>query len=132
VDAAWIWLTTPPETAGVHDWFGASYLVVFGLGFVVSAYLSGPGAESISADPLALAGARQWAAVGVGFFGVGLFFFGVRALQINPVSLGAPFWMAGWTIVTIVVVIRCLSWWRTVYPTLRAEQATARPPGDRG
>ena len=130
MDAAWTWLTTPPATAGVLDWFGAGYVIVFGLGFVVSVYLSGPDVESSATDPVAVAGVRQWAAIGVGYFGVGLFFFGVRALQINPASLGAPFWMVGWTIATAVVAARCLHWWRSVYPDLRERRSSnpaARP-----
>jgi hypothetical protein len=86
-------------------------------------------------DPHAIAGIRQWAAVGVGFFGVGLVFFGIRALQIYPASLGAPFWMVGWTIATVVVAARCMHWWRRAYPDIRDQRTSilaARSQADTG
>ena len=114
--AIWSWLNTPPGFREVLDPFGALYLIVFSLGFVVSAYLAGPGADWLARNPIQLAGIQHWAAAGLWIFGAGLFFFGMRALQINPLSFGEPIWMVASVIALLIAVVRCAEWWRTVYP----------------
>jgi hypothetical protein len=95
---------------------------VFAAGFVVSAYVTGPAAERIARDLAQLSGLRHWGGVGLWIFGTGLFFFGMRALQINPLSFGAPIWLLLCTTAAIIFTIRCASWWRTTYPALLLPQ----------
>jgi hypothetical protein len=121
VDVVWSWLTTPPSTDSVFDAFGTVYFGVFLVGFVISAYLSGSAAETISRNPIQHAGIKHWAAVGLAAFGTGLFFFLVRALQINPLSFAAPLWMVGCTVALLATGVRCLAWWRTHYPAELAQ-----------
>jgi hypothetical protein len=116
VNGVWSWLVTPPGTDTVFDPFGAVFVLVFGVGFVASSYLSGPGVAGAARNPVQRAGIARWASIGVPIFGAGLFFFGVRALQINPLSFGAPIWMVGTVVVLAIAAIRCAVWWRTVYP----------------
>jgi hypothetical protein len=122
LSAATVWtrLTTPPDAAGVLTPFAALYLAVFAAGFVASAYVTGPAAEAIARNPAQLSGLRHWARIGLWIFGAGLFFFGMRALQINPLSFAAPIWLALSTIAAIIFIIRCASWWRITYPALLA------------
>ncbi len=112
----WSWLSTPPPAGNVLDPFGAMYVLVFGVGFLMSAYLSGPGAHRMARNPIQLDGVKHWAIVGLWVFGTGLFFFIVRAMQINPLSFGEPIWLVGNGIALVVVAIRCVDWWRTTYP----------------
>ena len=111
------WLGTPPTKDGVLDLFGAFCLLLLAPGFVVSAYLAGPGADRLANNPVQLAGIRHWASIGLWLFGAGLFFFGVRAMQINPLSFGQPVWLLGSIVAIVVAASRCVEWWRTVYPT---------------
>jgi hypothetical protein len=101
----------------------ALFLVVFAVGFVLAAYVTGPAAEAITRDPTQLSGLRHWGGIGLWIFGAGLFFFGMRALQINPLSFAAPIWIVLSTIAALIFIIRCASWWRTTYPTLLARDA---------
>ncbi len=112
----WSWLNTPPTAGDVLDPFGVVCVIVFAIGFLTCAYLSGPGVQRISRNPIQLAGLRHWATVGLWVFGPGLFFFTVRAMQINPLSFGEPIWLVGNGIALVVVAIRCVDWWRTTYP----------------
>jgi hypothetical protein len=116
MESFWIWLSTPPATGEVIDAFGLFSLLLFTPGFAVSAYLSGPGARHLGNDPVQLAGIRYCASIGLWVFGAGLFFFGVRVLQINPLSFGEPKWLVGSFVAVIFATARCVEWWRTDYP----------------
>jgi hypothetical protein len=126
MESLWIWLSTPPAKGEVLDALGVFSLLLFAPGFVVSAYLSGPGADRLTKDPVQLAGIRYWASTGLWVFGAGLFFFGARAMQINPLSFGEPKWLVGSVVAVIVAVARCVVWWRTVYPAELASRVSAR------
>ena len=65
---------------------------------------------------------KHWASIGPWVFGAGLFFFGTRAMQINPLSFGAPKWLVGSIVAVIFAAARCVAWWRTVYPAERAHR----------
>jgi NhaP-type Na+/H+ or K+/H+ antiporter len=126
VDALWSWLTTPPTYQQVLGPLTALYLAIFSVGFVVSAYISGPGANRIDHDDARFDGVQRWATAGIGVFGAGLFFFIVRALQINPLSFGAPIWMLVSVIALAVFAVRFAVWWKTA-PFDR--EGTAHGPG---
>jgi hypothetical protein len=125
MEQLWNWLSTPPAKGEVLDLFGALCLLLFAPGYLLSAYLAGPGADRRAKDPLQLAGIRHWASIGLWVFGAGLFFFGVRALQINPLWFGASIWLVGSIVAVIFAAVRCLYWWRTVYPAERASRYRA-------
>jgi hypothetical protein len=112
----WIWLSTPPATGEVIDAFGLFSLLLLAPGFVISAYLAESGARHLGNDPVQLAGIRYCASIGLWVFGAGLFFFGLRVLQINPLSFGEPKWVVGSFVAVIFATARCVEWWRTDYP----------------
>lgn len=128
LNAIWSWLNTPPDTGEVLDPLAALYLVVFAGGFIVSAYLAGLGADQVARNAIQLAGLQQWATVGLWIFGPGLFFFGMRAFQINPLSFGEPIWLVASVIALLIGAVRCVDWWRTVYPA----ELAARIPDSTG
>jgi hypothetical protein len=123
MEPLWTWLSTPAAKDDVLDLFGVVCLLLFAPGYLLSAYLAGPGADRLSKDPVQLAGIREWASIGLWVFGAGLFFFGARALQINPLWIGAPIWLVGSIVAVIFAAVRCLDWWRTVYPEERARRS---------
>jgi len=116
MESFWIWLSTPPAMGEVIDAFGLFSLLLFAPGFMISAYLAGPGAGRIANDPVQLTGIRYCASIGLWVFGTGLFFFGVRVLQINPLSFGEPKWLVGSIVAVIFATVRCVEWWRSDYP----------------
>ena len=119
------WLSTPPTKDGVLDLFGAFCLLLLAPGFIVSAHLAGSGADRLANTPVQLAGIRHWASIGLWLFGAGLFFFGVRAMQINPLSFGQPIWLLGSIAAIVIAASRCVEWWRTVYPAELARSVPA-------
>ena len=125
MESLWTWLITPPAKGEVLDALGVFSLLLFAPGFVVSAYLSGPGADRLARDPVQLAGIRYCAWLGLWAFGAGLFFFGARAMQINPLSFGEPKWLIGSMVAVIFAAARCVEWWRTDYPAELARHVSA-------
>src|SRR3954469_24676665 len=106
--SVWDWLLTPPASGDVLNPVSAAYVGVFLVGFVVSAYKlrveSIPHAEGDATEDRILPCAR----LSVRIFGAGLVFFAVRALQIDPLLLGAPIWMVAAVIALIVARWRCV------------------------
>lgn len=129
--AFWTWLNTPPTYDQILNPFGAIYLLLFAAGFVVSAWLYGPGAAQLGSNNARTAGLRHWSYVGLWIFGPGLFFFGVGALQINPLSFGEPIWLVGSVIALLIAGFRCVHWWRLVYPR-QLLPAAPPPPSPNG
>jgi hypothetical protein len=125
MESIWTWLSTPPARSEVLDAVGVISFLLFAPGFVVSAYLAGPGAGRVAKDPVQLAGIRYCASIALWVFGAGLFFLSARLMQINPLSFGEPKWLVGSIVALIIAVARCVDWWRTDYPAERARRVTA-------
>lgn len=113
MEPLWTWLSTPPAKGEVLDALGLFSFLLFAPGFVVSAYLRGPGAGRLAKDPVQLAGVRYWASIGQWVFGAGLFFFGARVIQINPLSFAEPKWLLASIVAVIFASVRCVERWRT-------------------
>ena len=131
----WTWLNTPPDKVDVLDPFGLFCLVLLVPGFVISAYLAGPGADQLARDLVQLARVRYWATIGLWVFGAGLFFFGARVMQINPLSFGEPKWLVGCVVAILFAAARCVDWLRPDYPAELARRIpadTAYPRVDLG
>ncbi len=90
---SWDYLTTVPGPNEVFGPFAVIFLIVFGIGFTIStAIYSGWGRYFIS-DPVLRRMARRWSGWAMTLFGLGLFFFAIRWLQINPLSFGMRIWL---------------------------------------
>jgi magnesium-transporting ATPase (P-type) len=104
----WDYLTTQPASGDVLDAFTIAFAVVFIAGFVASAYVyyrpwTRPfGAMFRRKVVIRTAGWAMW------LFGIGLFFFLIRILQINPLSFGEPIWM--WLSLLGVIVFAICIW----------------------
>jgi hypothetical protein len=89
----WEALTTPVGAADVFSPLADVFLAVICLGFIVAIVLYNGGARKVAPHPMIRRTLRRYAGWGIAIFGAGLFFFGVRALQINPFTFGMPIWL---------------------------------------
>lgn len=112
----WDNLTQTPAAADVFSLPAMIFFVVFALGFVTAAFLTNQGARRFASHPVKRRGIQHCAGIALYIFGAGLFFFGVRALNINPFSFGAPIWMWLSLLALIVFAVYCVRYWRTTYP----------------
>ncbi|HEY7030151.1 MAG TPA: hypothetical protein VH482_02425 [Thermomicrobiales bacterium] len=90
---SWDYLTTAPGENEVFGPFAIVFLVVFGIGFILSAIIYSNGGKGIIPDPVLRRMARRWSGWAMTVFGLGLFFFAIRWLQINPLSFGMRIWL---------------------------------------
>lgn len=90
---SWNYLTTRPGENEVFGPFAVLYLLFFAFGFLITIVVYNGAARKIFPNPVIHRMARRWAAYGVTIFGLGLFFFGIRALQITLLSFEMRIWM---------------------------------------
>lgn len=90
---SWDYLTTVPETTEVFGPFAIVYLVLFGFGFLASIYLYNDGARRYGTNGVQRSAIQRGSAIAMGVFAVGLFFFAIRILQINPFNFGMRIWL---------------------------------------
>jgi magnesium-transporting ATPase (P-type) len=90
---SWDYLTTRPGENEVFGPFAVLYLTLFAIGFVASIIVYNGGARKLFPNPVLHRMARKWAGIAVTIFGFGLFFFGIRALQITLLTFEMRIWM---------------------------------------
>jgi hypothetical protein len=90
---SWDYLTTVPGTDEVFGPFAVIYLIIFGFGFLVSIFLYNDGARYYTKNALKRRLIRRGSAIAMTIFGIGLFFFGIRILQISPFNFGMRLWL---------------------------------------
>jgi len=113
---SWDYLTTQPGSNEVFGPFAILYLIVFGLGFLVSVFLYNDGARHYVSHGLKLRTIRRGAGIATVVFGVGLFFFGIRILQIDPFTFGRRIWLYLSLLALVVMAIVFVYYVRDVYP----------------
>src|SRR5680860_518169 len=90
---SWDYLTTVPGPNEIFGPFAVAFLIIFTLGFAVSLIIYNNWAKRRFKDPVLHRMAKRWAGIGLIVFTLGLFFFLIRWLQINPFDLGMRLWM---------------------------------------
>jgi cytochrome c biogenesis protein CcdA len=101
---SWDYLSTVP---GPNEAFGPLaiiYLAIFAAGFAFSLMVYNNQGKRVFPNPVMFRIFRRWAGWASFVFGAGIFFFLIRALQINPFSFAMRFWM--WmTLLALVVIL---------------------------
>lgn len=117
----WDYLTTVPGPNEVFGPLAVLFLILFGVGFAISVVLYNGWGRAAFPNPVLFRMARRWAAWGVVVFGLGIFFFVIRAVQINPFTFGERIWL--WLCFLGVLAWLAVVAWdlRTNYPPLLAE-----------
>lgn len=113
---SWEELITLPRGDDVFNPFAIAFVVVFSIGFIASTFLYNNGARRFVDHPVTLRVLHRAGSIAMIVFGLGLFFFGIRALQINPFSFGVPFWLWLCIVAAILVVLYFIIYASTTYP----------------
>jgi hypothetical protein len=115
---SWDYLTTVPETSEVFGPFAVVYLILFGLGFLTAVFLYNDGAKRFTKNQVKRRVIKRGAGIAMTVFGIGLFFFAIRMLQINPFTFGMRLWL--WlSFLAVLVMFGYFAYYlRVVYPTL--------------
>jgi amino acid transporter len=118
---SWDYLTTVPGTDEVFGPFAVIYLIVFGLGFLASIFLYNDGARYYTKNALKRRLIRRGSAIALTIFSIGLFFFAIRILQINPFTFGMRIWL--WlSMLALVGMVGYFAYYlRVKYPVMLRE-----------
>jgi uncharacterized membrane protein len=112
---SWDYLTTVPETTEVFGPFAIIYLIIFGFGFLASIYIYNDGARRYGTNAVQRRAMQRGSAIAMAVFGAGLFFFGMRILQINPFGFGMRIWLWISLLAVVVMVGYFAYYFRTAY-----------------
>ena len=112
---SWGYLTTVPGTGEVFGPFAIIFLVIFGVGFLASVFLYNDGARLFTKHGLKRRTVRRGAGIAMVVFGIGLFFFGIRVLQINPFGFGMRIWLWMSFLAAVLMTVYFVYYLRTVY-----------------
>ena len=103
---SWDYLSTVPGQNEVWGPFAILYVAIYALGFALSVVLYNGGGRSIFPNHVMYRMIKRRSSWALLVFGAGLFFFVVRALQINPFTFAMRFWM--WVTVLGLVALAAL------------------------
>lgn len=112
---SWDYMKTMPGPSEVFGPFAILFLIIFGFGFLMAVFLYNDGARRYTNHALKRRTIRRGSGIAMVVFGIGLFFFGVRLLQINPFSFGERIWLWLSFLAAIIMVAYFAYYIRTVY-----------------
>lgn len=117
----WDYMRTVPGPNEVFGPFAVAFLVLFSVGLLASIVVYNGWARNQFRDPVLHRMARKWAGIAIVLFGLGLFFFLIRWLQIDPFGLARRMWLWA-SLLSILVLVGYAIWdYRTHYEALRAQ-----------
>jgi hypothetical protein len=130
---SWDYLTTVPGQDEVFGPFSVVFAIVFGLGFLAASfYATRPWAPPLGGRFKKRFVARS-ATIIAWITGIGLFFFLIRILQINPLNFGMRIWL--W--LSLLALVIAIGWFavgagnarRSAVPVVgsKASQRTVNP-----
>ena len=90
---SWDYLSTVPGPNEVFGPLAIMYLAAFVVGFALSLAIYNNQGKKLFPNPIIFRLVRRWAGWASVIFGAGIFFFLIRALQINPFTFAMRFWM---------------------------------------
>lgn len=117
----WDYMKTVPGPDEVFGPFSIAYLILFIVGFVAAIVVYNGWAKQRFHDAVVHRMARKWAGIAIVIFGLGLFFFLIRWLQINPFGFARRYWL--WLSLLALVALAVYAVWdyKTHYPELKAQ-----------
>lgn len=90
---SWDYLTTAPGPDDVFGPFATLFLIICAVGLIVGGLFYLRPEVMWSRRLLRLGSTKRWGAIFLWIFSLGIFFFIIRWLQINPFSFGERIWL---------------------------------------
>ncbi|CAA9548353.1 MAG: hypothetical protein AVDCRST_MAG73-2635 [uncultured Thermomicrobiales bacterium] len=90
---SWDYLTTVPDTDDVFSPFFTIFLILFGVGFLISIALYNNLGNRFTEHPPTRRALLRCSGIAMIVFGFGLFFCAIELLQINPLTFGMRLWI---------------------------------------
>ncbi|HEU0165005.1 MAG TPA: hypothetical protein VFQ54_08170 [Thermomicrobiales bacterium] len=102
---SWDYLTTAPKEADVLGKYPVAYAVAFVLGFIIASFVYYRPRTPFLSKYIRRKALGRLAFAGMWVFGLGLFFFLIRILVINPFTFAEPVWMVAMMLIAAVLIV---------------------------
>lgn len=129
---SWDNLTTAPEADAVFGPWSTLYLLICIVGLIIGFLLYSRPRILSSRRLLRTGNTQRWGGILLWIFSIGIFFFLVRWLQINPFSFGEPIWLYLTLLIALVAVSLLVIQIRFESTQLSEEAAQARAARAKG
>lgn len=129
---SWEYLTTAPGSDEIFGPLSTVFLIVCAVGLVVGFVLNTRPQVLWSRRLMRVPTTRRWGAIFLWIFSIGMFFFIVRWLQINPFTFGYRIWLYLTFLVATVAVALMLLEMRYEAALLAEEQKATQVARARG
>ena len=113
---SWDYLTTTPGSNEVFGPFAIVYLFIFLIGFLISFMAYAGWMETTVKHPVLRRMSHKDAGWALALFSVGLFFFLIRVLQINPFTFGQRIWLFLCLLALVVFSVLMVIEYRRIAP----------------
>ena len=107
------WLITPAIPAASGAALVLAFAAVCLLGFMLAAFIAGPGAPRVTPDPELIDAVRERARAALWLTGTSVLFVAICLFQIEALWLSWPIWLILTAFVLLVFLIRVSFWWKT-------------------
>lgn len=105
---SWDYLTSVPGSDEIFGPWSAVFLAICAIGLIAGFLLVSRPQLLWARHLMRASSARRWGSIFIWIFSIGLFFFVVRWLQINPFTFGTRFWLYLTMLVAIIAVVLML------------------------
>ena len=102
---SWDFLTSVPASDEVLSGWAILFAIVFAGGFLAASVINYRAQSPFISTYFRRRPVQQCMSLAMWIFGIGLFFFLIRLLQINPFTFGERIWMAVMTVLAIVLLL---------------------------
>ena len=124
---SWDYLTAPIEETAVWGPFSIAFALIFATGLIVAIFLNYDSNSRLKNRPLLHQTVQRATWIGIAVFGIGLFFFMFRVLQISAFGLHMRIWVYLSALAAAIMLVYFWYYARNVYPRkVAAEEAEAR------
>jgi len=112
---SWDYLTAPLREVPTFGPFSLAFVTLFGLTFIVSAFLYATANKRFATNPVLRRGVRNATQIMMWLTGIGLFFFAWRAARIDFATLYMRIWSYFFLLLYIGAIGYFIYWFRTTY-----------------
>jgi len=108
---SWNFLTSAPPKTDVLSNAAILFAIVFAGGFLLSSIVAYRPRTPFVARYFRRKQVSRAASISMWVFGAGLFFFLIRLMQIDPITLGNRIWMVLLSVIALVLIVWILVGW---------------------
>lgn len=129
---SWDYLTTAPSSGEIFGPWSTLFLIFCALGLIAGFMLNTRPQLFWSRRILRVSSARRWGSILIWIFSIGMFFFIIRWLQINPFTFGNRIWLYLTALAALIALALMAVQIRYESSAIAAEQSAVQAAREKG